>query len=177
PGTRVIGVDFSESMIESGKRKIANTRYHEQIELRACDVNYLPFADGTFDGAIIAFGIRNLPDYAGGIREMTRVVKENGRVVILEFTPCCFDGSGHAGIFKRPFRLYLTKILPFMGGILSGRRDAYRYLSESIRDFPDPERLKEIMLEACLSNVEYRLLTFATVAVHVGTKIISSECG
>jgi len=162
--TRVIGIDFSEQMLELGRKKIIKMGYQEQIELRAGDANSLPFEDKTFDAAIIAFGIRNVPDYRAGIKEMARVVKEGGKIVILEFT------SAQHQFFKLPFRLYLTKVLPFMGGIISGRKGAYKYLSSSVLDFPSPEELKKVMEEIGLREVKYYKLTFGITTVHIGTK-------
>jgi demethylmenaquinone methyltransferase/2-methoxy-6-polyprenyl-1,4-benzoquinol methylase len=162
--TKVIGVDFSDQMLELGKKKIIKMGYQNQIDLGFGDVTALPFEDKTFDAAIIAFGIRNLPDYKSGIKEMTRVVKDRGKVVILEFS------SIQNRFFKWPFHLYLTKVLPFIGEIVSGRKGAYKYLPDSMLDFPDPEELKRIMEEVGLQEVKYFKLTFGSTAVHVGEK-------
>lgn len=162
--TKVTGVDFSSQMLELGRKKIANLGWQERIDLRHGDANSLPFEDNTFDGAIIAFGIRNLPDYKRGLQEMTRVIKDNASVVILEFT------NIKNRSFGKFYHLYLTKVLPLIGEIISGRKGAYRYLSRSVLDFPETEELKAIMLEAGLREVKYYLLTFGVVAVHVGIK-------
>ncbi|MBI4688563.1 MAG: bifunctional demethylmenaquinone methyltransferase/2-methoxy-6-polyprenyl-1,4-benzoquinol methylase UbiE [Nitrospirae bacterium] len=160
----VTGVDFSAGMLELGEQKVEKSAYAKNINLQFGDVNSLPFEDNTFDGAIIAFGIRNIPDYKKGISEMARVIKDGGRVVILEFT----NTRSH---FLKPFyQFYLTKILPWIGEIVSGRKGAYKYLSLSVMDFPDAEALTGIMQDAGLREVKYHLLTFGTVAVHVGIK-------
>ncbi len=164
PDSRVIGVDFSEQMVELGKKKILNTSYQNKIEIRSGDITSLPFENETFDASIIAFGIRNIPDYKKGIREMARVVKGGGKVIILEFT------SVQSQFFKLPFRLYLTRVLPAIGGIISGKKDAYKYLSDSVLDFPGPEEFKKIMEETGLKEVSYYPLTFSIVTVHVGVK-------
>jgi demethylmenaquinone methyltransferase/2-methoxy-6-polyprenyl-1,4-benzoquinol methylase len=164
PNTRVNGIDFSEEMLELGRKKIIKMGYQKQIELCLGNVTSLPFEDKTFDAAIIAFGIRNLPDYKSGLMEMTRVIKEGGKVVILEFT------SAQNRLFKLLFRLYLTKALPFIGEIISGRKGAYKYLSNSVIDFPNPDELKKIMEETGLKEIKYYTLTFGIVAVHVGIK-------
>ncbi|HDZ61829.1 MAG TPA: ubiquinone/menaquinone biosynthesis methyltransferase, partial [Nitrospirae bacterium] len=164
PGTKIIAVDFSEEMLKRGREKIADLNYQDQIELRHGDATSLPFEDKVFDAAIIAFGIRNVPDYKKGIMEMARVIKKGGRVVILEFT------SVQSRFFQWIFRLYLEKILPFLGGIISGRKTAYKYLSDSVIDFPNAEDLKQIMETAGLQDVTYYKLTFSVVTVHVGEK-------
>lgn len=161
---KVIGVDFSAEMLESGRKKIARLGYQKHINSCLADASSLPFRDETFDGAIIAFGIRNLPDLRHGVQEMTRVVRSGGRVIILEFS------NIHSRILKQPYSLYLTKVLPLVGEIISGRKGAYRYLSQSVLDFPNPEELKEIMQSAGLRDVRYHLLTFGITAVHVGIK-------
>lgn len=164
PDARVIGVDFSDKMIELGKEKILETGNQDKIELRFGDITSLPFEDKTFDAAIIAFGIRNIPDYKKGIGEMARVVKDGGKIAILEFTIV------QSQFFKLPFRLYLSKVLPVIGGIFSGRKGAYKYLSDSVLDFPEPEEFKKIMEEIGLKEVKYYPLTFSIVTVHVGIK-------
>ncbi len=162
--TRIIGIDFSEQMLQIGRKKILKRGYQDQIDLRFGDATSLPFEDKTFDAVIIAFGIRNMPDYKAGINEMARVVKKGGTIVILEFT------SSQPNPLKLPFRLYLTNVLTFIGETISGRKGAYRYLSDSVLDFPEPEKLKKIMEETGLKDVRYYTLTFSIVAVHVGTK-------
>ena len=164
PDTRVIGIDFSEHMLELAKKKIKETGFQHQIDLRCGDVTALPYGDKTFDAAIIAFGIRNIPDYKKGIKEMTRVLKDGGKVVILEFT------SVQKKFFKWLFRLYLKNILPLLGGIISGQKSAYTYLSCSVLDFPNPEELKRIMEDAGLKKVEFYNLTLSIVSIHVGKK-------
>ncbi len=161
---RVKGIDFSKKMLELGKAKILKRGLQEQIEMLHGDITSLPFEDKTFEATIIAFGIRNIPDYKTGVKEMTRVVKEGGKVVILEFT------SVQKQLFKWLFQIYLTKFLPFIGGIISGKRDAYKYLSTSVLDFPGPVEFKGIMEDAGLRDVKYFSLTLGIVVVHVGTK-------
>jgi demethylmenaquinone methyltransferase/2-methoxy-6-polyprenyl-1,4-benzoquinol methylase len=161
---RVVGTDFSAGMLKLGRGKIAEKGYQRQIALCLGDAAFLPFEDTTFDAAIIAFGIRNLPDYKSGIKEMMRVVKQGGKVVILEFP------RSQNRLFEKPFHLYLTKILPCIGEIVSGGKGAYKYLPNSVLDFPGPEELKKIMQNAGLREVTYSKLTFGVVAVHIGIK-------
>lgn len=163
PLARVTGIDFSEKMLQRGREKIKKTVHQDRIDLRLADVTQLPFEDNSFDASIIAFGIRNVHDYIKGILEMGRVVKSTGKVVILEFT------SIQNPVFRAPYRLYITKLLPFVGEIVSGRKGAYKYLPESMLNFPGPEEFKKIMEEAGLQDVEYYKLTFGIAAVHTGT--------
>ena len=164
PDAKVVGVDFSEGMLELGREKVKKAGLQDRIEVRFADVTSLPFEDNTFDASIIAFGIRNVQDYRKGIEELGRVLKSGGKVVILEFT------SIQNRFFRRPYRFYITKILPLIGEIISGKKGAYKYLPSSMLDFPGPEEFKKTIEEAGLQDVKYYKLTFGITAVHVGTK-------
>ena len=164
PDAKVVGVDFSEGMLELGKLKVKKAGHQDRIEVRFADVTSLPFDDNTFDASIIAFGIRNVQDYKKGIEELGRVLKSGGKVVILEFT------SIQNRFFRIPYRFYITKILPFIGEIISGKKGAYKYLPSSMLEFPGPEEFKKAIEETGLQDVRYYKLTFGITAVHVGTK-------
>jgi demethylmenaquinone methyltransferase/2-methoxy-6-polyprenyl-1,4-benzoquinol methylase len=164
PDAKVVGVDFSEGMLELGREKVRKTGYQDRIDIRAADATALPFEDNFFNAAIIAFGIRNVRDYRRGISEMGRVVKSGGKIVILEFT------SIQSRFFRTPYRFYITKVLPFIGELISGRKGAYKYLPSSMLEFPGPEEFKNAIEEAGLRHVMYYKLTFGIAAVHVGTK-------
>lgn len=158
----VIGVDFSRRMIEQACKK-ARSR-PAGVAFLVGDGLRLPFADDTFDACTIAFGLRNMEDYAAAVKEMARVLRPGGRFVCLEMTP-----------FRRPilgplFRVYFEKVVPVVGGILSGDRHAYRYLPRSVQAFPPADGLAEILRLAGLADVRYQLLGFGTVAIHSGTK-------
>ncbi|HDH05945.1 MAG TPA: ubiquinone/menaquinone biosynthesis methyltransferase, partial [Nitrospirae bacterium] len=159
---KVIGVDFSDGMLELGREKVKNAGCRDRIEVRFADVTSLPFEDNTFDASIIAFGIRNVRDYKKGISEMGRVVKSGGRVVVLEFT------SVQNRFFKPLYVFYITRILPFIGEIISGKKGAYKYLPDSMLNFPSPENFKKAMEETGLQDVKYYKLSFGITAVHVG---------
>jgi demethylmenaquinone methyltransferase/2-methoxy-6-polyprenyl-1,4-benzoquinol methylase len=162
-GSRVIGVDFSEGMLELGKEKVINAGYQDRIDVRFGDASNLPFDDNAFNGSIIAFGIRNVQDYKKGISEMGRVVKSGGKVVILEFTTI------QNRLFKPLYRFYIMKVLPFIGEIISEKKGAYKYLPASMLAFPAPDELKDVMEATGLTNVRYYKLTLGAVAVHVGS--------
>ncbi len=163
PGTKVVGVDFSEGMLKLGKEKVRLAGLAERIDVHFADVTELPFDDNVFDASIIAFGIRNVHDFEKGISEMGRVVKSGGKLVILEFT------SIQNPVFKVPYRFYIKKILPFIGELISGKKGAYKYLPSSMLEFPGPEEFKKIMESTGLQNVQYHKLSLGIVAVHIGT--------
>lgn len=157
----VVGLDISEPMIDAAKRK---GQGKSGIEFVVGDGMALPFDDASFDVATIGFGLRNLPDYAGGVREMSRVVRPGGRVMCLEMTP-----------YRRPFlgifyRAYFERIVPIAGGLIAGDYTSYKYLPQSVRQFPDAGTLAEQFSAAGLVDVTYQLLGFGAVALHVGTK-------
>ena len=162
-GTKVVGVDFSEGMLELGKKKVRDAGLEERVDVRFADVTALPFDDDSFDGSIIAFGIRNVQEYKKGISEMGRVVKSGGKVVVLEFA------SVQNRFFMPIYRFYITKALPFIGEIISGKKGAYKYLPDSMLGFPSPEEFKSAMEETGLTDVKYHKLTFGITYVHVGT--------
>jgi demethylmenaquinone methyltransferase/2-methoxy-6-polyprenyl-1,4-benzoquinol methylase len=163
PDTKVVGGDFSEGMLERGREKIRESGYQERIDIRFADVTDMPFEDNSFDGSIIAFGIRNVQDYKKGISEMGRVVKSGGKVVILEFT------SVQSRFFRPMYIFYITRVLPFIGEIISGKKGAYKYLPDSMLNFPAPEEFKNAMEETGLLDVKYFKLSFGITAVHIGT--------
>lgn len=158
PGDRVIGVDLSLKMLERGKKKSPG------VGLINAPAEALPFADGTFHAVMVAFGIRNVPDFPRGLREMRRVLRPGGMACILEFS------TPPSTLFARIYRLYFLHVLPHIGGWLTGRRAAYRYLTDSVSGFPDAEPFKESMQEAGFQEVKYRRLTGGIVCVHTGIR-------
>jgi demethylmenaquinone methyltransferase/2-methoxy-6-polyprenyl-1,4-benzoquinol methylase len=161
--TKVTGVDFSEGMLKLGREKVKQAGLENRIDVRFADVTALPFEDNSFDASIIAFGIRNVREYEKGLREMGRVVKSGGKVVILEFT------SIQHPLFRAPYKFYITKVLPFIGEVISGKKGAYKYLPSSMLEFPGPEEFKQAMERAGLKDVRYHRLSLGITAVHVGT--------
>ncbi len=155
----VVGVDFNEDMLRIAKSRAGN----KKVAFLRQDALKLAFRDNSFDAATVGFGVRNMVSYERAISEMVRVVKKGGRVVILEFT------LPENRIIRALYSFYFFHILPLLGGIIAGNRDAYTYLPRSVEAFPKPEELKAIMERLGL-EVEYHLLTFGTVAVHVGVK-------
>jgi demethylmenaquinone methyltransferase/2-methoxy-6-polyprenyl-1,4-benzoquinol methylase len=159
---RVVGLDFCRPMLEIARRKAeADSRSIPFVE---GDALRLPFADETFDIATIAFGLRNLAGVADGLRELRRILRPGGRLAVLEFSSPVVPG------FRALFRFYFTRVLPRVGGLLSGSRGAYEYLPDSVLKFPDQKRLAELMREEGFEGVEYRNLTGGIAALHTGTR-------
>ena len=161
--TKVVGADFSEGMLEFGREKVKEAGLEDRIDVQFADVTDLPFDDDSFDGSIISFGIRNVQEYKKGISEMGRVVKPGGKVVVLEFT------SVQNPFFMPIYRFYITKVLPFIGELVSGKKGAYKYLPDSMLGFPSPDEFKSAMEETGLIDVKYHKLTLGITYVHVGT--------
>jgi demethylmenaquinone methyltransferase/2-methoxy-6-polyprenyl-1,4-benzoquinol methylase len=156
-GRVVFGADFCVDMLAGARRKGAGAL------LSAADAAALPFPDGAFDAVTIAFGVRNFADLAGGLAEMRRVLRPGGLLVILEFS----QPSGPAGA---AYRLYSDRVLPLVGGLLSGSPEAYRYLNRSARAWPGRDTLAEVLRDAGFVDVEALPMTFGVVALHSGRK-------
>jgi demethylmenaquinone methyltransferase/2-methoxy-6-polyprenyl-1,4-benzoquinol methylase len=164
PGGEVIGVDFSEGMLERGRAKIARKGLDQAVLLHG-DALDLPFEDDRFAAATVAFGIRNVADLDAGLRELARVVRPGGKVVCLEITT---PESGPAARFHR---LWFDRLVPGIGRIADrrGSGSAYSYLPASVRRFPNPATLGATMYRCGLDDVRYRQLGGGIVALHVGT--------
>jgi len=159
----IVGTDFTLPMLKVGADKVSENQAR-RIRLTAGDAYALPFMENTFGAVTIAFGLRNLIHRVDGLKEMVRVLTPGGRVVILEFSPM------DRPVIGRLFRFYFHRVMPFLGGIISGDRGAYRYLPESVDEFPDPVRLGQEMMEAGFTEVKYRALTMGIAFLHVGEK-------
>ncbi len=164
PEAHIVGVDFSRPMISLGLAKVERANLTSRISLQVAPAEALPFPDQSFDAATVAFGLRNVPDRLRGLREMHRVLRPGGRAVILEFT------TPPSPLFCRLYLWYFHRVLPWIGGLISGHPSAYSYLPASVSDFPSPLGLSAWMREAGYSDVSYCLLTAGIVAIHVGRK-------
>ncbi len=160
PAAGVVGGDFTPEMLELARAKAE--RAGLEVRFVEADALALPFADGSFDAVTVAFGFRNFADYERGLAEFRRVLAPGGRAVILEFPP------PPRGLLGRVYRFYFGRVLPRIGGVISGKPEAYRYLPSSVASFPEPERLAEMMRAAGFVDVRYRLLTGGIAALHVG---------
>jgi demethylmenaquinone methyltransferase/2-methoxy-6-polyprenyl-1,4-benzoquinol methylase len=159
----VVGSDISRAMMGIGREKAACSGWSGRMAFVCAPGEALPFRDGVFDSASIAFGIRNVVDRARGLSEMCRVVRPGGRVVVLEFS------LPEGAFFGALYRLYSTMVIPRIGGLFSNR-SAYAYLPESVQAFPSPPAFAEMMRAAGCAEVDYRPLTFGIVTLYVGTR-------
>ena len=158
----VILTDINNAMLRVGRDRLLDEG--KATPTAQCDAEHLPFPDNYFDCVSIAFGLRNVTHKDAALREMKRVLKPGGRVVVLEF-------SKVAKPLEKVYDLYSFKLLPKMGEMIAGDADSYRYLAESIRMHPGQEELKQMMVDAGLERVEYFNMTGGVVAVHRGYKL------
>jgi len=159
---KVVGADFCEPMLVIAKKKAAERSLN--LPFVGADAMRLPFADSTVQALTISFGLRNLPDIKKGLAEIFRVLDTGGRLVILEFTTPVIPG------FRPVFNFYFRRILPFLGGVLSGSRPAYSYLPVSVAHFPDQRSLAKLMRGIGFADVKYQNLTGGVAAIHQGVK-------
>lgn len=159
---RVIGTDFCRPMLAVAAEK--NAKVSLNIPYVEADAMTLGFADATFDAVTIAFGLRNLPNFKDGLAEMNRILKPGGKLCVLEFSSPVVPG------FRQAFNFYFTRILPRIGGAVSGSRGAYEYLPDSVSKFPDQKGLADLMRETGFDDVEYLNLTGGIAAIHTGTR-------
>jgi demethylmenaquinone methyltransferase/2-methoxy-6-polyprenyl-1,4-benzoquinol methylase len=154
----VLGADFCHPMLVAARAKVART----PSLLFEADALRLPVRTGSLDLVTVAFGFRNLANYEDGLREMRRVLKPGGMAAILEFS------QPSNALFGAVYGFYSHRALPWIGGLITGNRDAYRYLPESIRRFPNAPRLAEDMRRAGFTEVSYQRFTGGSVALHTG---------
>ena len=164
PRGRVVLYDFNRAMIEVGRRKVSASPYRNQILLVQGDTEKISLSDRIFDVAMVGFGIRNLTHMEQGFKEMHRVLKPGGRVMCLEFS------QPPSAWFRKLYDFYSFQIMPLLGQILVGSREAYTYLPESIRIFPGPDELTKILQRIGFDQVRYRLMTGGIAVIHVGRK-------
>ncbi len=159
---QVILTDINNAMLRTGRDRLLDDGITTPVA--QCDAEHLPFPDNYFDCVSIAFGLRNVTHKDAALREMRRVLKPGGRLIVLEF-------SKVAKPLEKIYDAYSFKLLPRIGQLIANDADSYRYLAESIRMHPGQEELKSMMEEAGLERVEYFNLTGGVVAVHRGYKL------
>lgn len=164
PGSvNIVGIDFCAEMVELGREKVGASPFAGRIKLDVAPCEAIPFPDNTFDSVTIAFGIRNVVDREAGLKEMRRAIKPGGRGVILEFS------TPRSALFKAIYNFYFLKVLPVIGGLFSDF-SAYKYLPDSVMEFPPRPEFKEMMERAGFTNVRHFDLTFGIATVFVGEK-------
>lgn len=159
----IVGIDFTPEMIDLGRVKVKQSPHAARIELQVAPCEDIPFADDSFDAATISFGIRNVVDRVKGLSEMRRVLRQGGKIVILEFSTPTMP------VFKDLYHFYFLKVLPRIGGMFS-RFSAYQYLPDSVLEFPSREEFKGMMSQVGFKDVKHFDLTGGIATVYVGTK-------
>ncbi len=162
-----LGTDLSEEMLKIGRKKIATQNLTHKIELKTGDATKLPLEASRFDVATMSFGIRNVPNVSQCLNEIFRVLKPSGRVLILEFS------LPNSKALREAYLFYFRKVLPKLGGAISGHMDAYKYLNNSVEDFPYGEKFLNLMRESGFSDVKAYPLTFGIATIYVGDKKLS----
>jgi demethylmenaquinone methyltransferase/2-methoxy-6-polyprenyl-1,4-benzoquinol methylase len=158
----LLGSDFCHPMLVEAQRKVNEKR--AKLPLFEADALSLPLAENSLELITVAFGFRNLANYRNGLIELRRVLKPGGTLAILEFS------QPTNRLFATLYSFFSTRVLPAIGGLISGSREAYSYLPESIRKFPGAELLADQMRAAGFGTVEFERMTFGAVALHVGKK-------
>ncbi|UKK98266.1 MULTISPECIES: demethylmenaquinone methyltransferase [Brevibacillus] len=160
----VVGLDFSQNMLDVGAYKVANAGVGNNVKLVNADAMNLPYEDHTFDFVTIGFALRNVPDVQQVLNEMARVVKPGGKVVSLEVSKPPFIP------YRKLFYLYFYKILPFIAKLTVNKYEEYAWLPQSLTNFPDSRELASMFQKAGLDPVQVKLFMGGVSALHIGTK-------
>ncbi len=161
---QVVGVDISERMLARGREKVRRRGLGDAIALEYGDAARLPFPDAAFDAALVGFGVRNFEHLQDGIREIRRVLRPGGALVILEFS------QPGAWPIRKLYEVYSDVALPFAGRLLSGNSEAYKYLPASVKVFPSGERFLDELRQAGYEDLLWKPLTFGVVSLYRGRK-------
>ena len=160
-GVKITAVDLSQEMLNLADKKIK--QLGADITIQKANAENLPFESNKFDAVSVGFGVRNFENLEKGLSELRRVVKENGNVYILEF-------SKMEGVLSPLYNFYFNKVLPFLAKMISGEKEAYTYLPDSVKNFPCGERMKNILLDLGFSKVEYKKLSLGIVTIYKAKK-------
>ncbi len=160
----IIGVDISEGMLSVGRKKIREKGLSSVIVLKQADSENLPFKDESFDAVTVAFGVRNFENLQKGLAEIYRVLKRNGKLLVLEFSqPTAFP-------FKQLYCFYFRSILPRLGRVISGHSSAYTYLPESVNAFPFGKKFTNLLIKTNFINTRLERVTFGIATIYKATK-------
>ena len=162
--SRVVGVDISDGMLEIMRDKVQKEGLEDFISVNLGDGENLKFGTGVFDVVTIAFGIRNFENREQGLKEMLRVLRPGGRLVVLELS------LPENALMRWCYNVYFKMILPLIGGSVSGVRSAYRYLPESVKNFPGRKEFMQILSDCGFSKVTHRAFTFGICRMYIATK-------
>jgi demethylmenaquinone methyltransferase/2-methoxy-6-polyprenyl-1,4-benzoquinol methylase len=163
PSIRITGADFCKEMVDLGQIKAAHSPYAGRIDFKVAPCEDLPFQNETFDSITIAFGIRNVVDRKLGLAEMWRVLRPGGRMIILEFS------TPRSQFFRQIYYFYFRRLLPIIGGLIS-KYNAYKYLPDSVLEFPSHEEFAAMIEDAGFRSVHIKELTFGIASIYVGDK-------
>ena len=158
---KITAVDLSQEMLNLADKKIK--QQGADITIQKANAENLPFESNKFDAVSVGFGVRNFENLEKGLSELRRVIKENGNVYILEF-------SKMEGVLSPLYNFYFRKVLPFLAKMISGEKEAYAYLPDSVQNFPCGERMKNILLDLGFSKVEYKKLSLGIVTIYKAKK-------
>jgi demethylmenaquinone methyltransferase/2-methoxy-6-polyprenyl-1,4-benzoquinol methylase len=164
PGGKAVLYDINREMMEAGRQAKHHAEIRQHIDYVQGNAEILAFPDQSFDAVMVGFGVRNLSRMDLGFQEMYRVLKPDGRMMCLEFSEPINP------IFRKLYDLYSLHVMPRLGEMIAGSRQAYTYLPESIRLFPSPDKLRAMLEHIGFSEVRYRRLTNGIAVIHIGVK-------
>ena len=164
---KVIGIDISEPMLELGRKKIDKEGLTSFIQLQCGDGETINFADNSFDAVMVAFGVRNFENLDKGLQEMLRVLKPDGKLVVLEFS------RPRIRIFRKLYHLYMGIVAPEVARWFSQNKKAYQYLDQSARLFPERQAFIEILNRTGYGNTSFKPLSAGICCIYIGTKAVS----
>lgn len=161
---QITGIDISEGMLEIGREKINKLGLNAAITLQKGDSETIIFPDNSFDAITVAFGVRNFQNLEKGLKEMLRVLKPGGKLVVLEFS------RPRTSVFKSLYNVYMNIVAPGIGKMLAKNKDAYQYLNDSVQAFPEREQFVSIMQGAGYKETSYKTLTLGICCIYCGSK-------
>lgn len=161
---KVTGIDISEGMLELGRKKVEKLQLQKSIELLKGDSERIDFDDSSFDAITVAFGVRNYQNLEQGLKEMLRVLRPGGKLVVLEFS------KPKQAAFKALYNLYMKVIAPEFGKMIAKNKDAYEYLNDSVQKFPEGEQFIKILDTAGYKSTYFKRLTFGICSIYCGSK-------
>ncbi len=165
PGASAVVLDLTESMLVEGRKRAEAARLADNLDWVVGDAMALPFPANSFDAYTISFGIRNVTRINDALKEAYRVLRPGGRLMVLEFSQIPND------LMQKAYDLYSFNVIPVMGQVVTGDRESYQYLVESIRKFPDQETFASMIRTAGFDQVKYRNMTMGVAALHSGWKL------